>query len=82
MLGRFVCPVAQLHDLDRFANLFDEAPPFAFSLLARGGKDTAEFLTNLKTDNQDLERFTGRYPHRVRTDGFEARLPHEVLSPT
>lgn len=75
MLGRFVCPAARLAELEPLEELFQEGPPFAFSVLGRGGNTTSEFLQGLGQDVRTLKRFLKRHEARVALDSIEVRLP-------
>jgi hypothetical protein len=79
MLSRFICPVARLGELDGFADLFEEAPPFLFSALGQGGDDSAAFASGFEADLGAISTFHQRHPGRVRVDAFEVRLPTDVV---
>ncbi len=79
MLGRFVVPVARLDDLDDYAPLFKDDPPFRFAVLGTGGDDVAAFLDALEDDLGALARFPLRHHDRVTADVLEVRLPPPLL---
>ena len=74
MLGRFIVPVTQLDALDAYAELFDEAPPFRFSVLARPA-EAADVPAAFVADVEAARRWEGWYEGRVAADRFELKLP-------
>lgn len=79
MLGRFVIPAARLEDLEPYQDeLFPSGPPFAFSVLGRGGGTMKEFLENLRADLRDLAAFRKRHGNRVVVDVMETRIPADL----
>ncbi|MGH7174617.1 MAG: hypothetical protein ACRELG_30485 [Gemmataceae bacterium] len=83
MLGRFIVPAARLEDLEPYHDeLFRVDPPFAFSVLGRGGGGSlTEFLTNLRDDLRDIAAFRKRHGSRVSVEVLETRLPPDLLDP-
>lgn len=82
MLGRFVIPAARLMDLEPYGEeLFRAGPPFAFSVLGRGGATFPEFLANLRADLADIAAFRERHGDRVTVDVFETCLPADLADP-
>jgi hypothetical protein len=82
MLGRFVIPAARLMDLEPYGEeLFQAGPPFAFSVLCRGGATFPEFLAHLRADLADIAAFRERHGDRVAVDVFETRLPADLADP-
>jgi hypothetical protein len=81
MLGRFICPADRLREVDSLAGeLFpDDAPPFVFSALGRGGNTAGEFLAVLQADLFYAKAFRERHPGKVEVDVLEVRLPKGVL---
>jgi hypothetical protein len=79
MLGRFVCPAARLTELTPFVEVDRSGPPFAVSVLGRGGKDTNDFLTNLRTDLDALLAFREHHGARVVVDILEMPLPLDAV---
>ena len=71
MLGRFICPAARLAELDAYRGLFQEGPPFAFSVLGRGGSTDNEFLAGLRADIADIAAFRARHANRVTVQVLE-----------
>ncbi|HEY7330834.1 MAG TPA: hypothetical protein VH592_24550 [Gemmataceae bacterium] len=83
MLGRFVIPTSRLEDLELYQEeLFRVDPPFAFSVLGRGGGNLTEFLTNLRQDLRDIAVFRKRHGNRVTVDVLETRLPPDLCDPS
>lgn len=80
MLSRFICPASRLTELERFAGLFAEQPPFHFSALGRGGETLVDCLNTLQEDLRDIAAFRERHPQQVEVDMLEVRLPTEVGS--
>jgi hypothetical protein len=82
MLGRFLIPASRLEDLEPYhEELFGVDPPFAFSVLGRGGGNLTEFLTNLREDFRDIAAFRKRHGSRVTVDALETRLPPDLADP-
>jgi hypothetical protein len=81
LLGRFICPAAQLAELAPFHELFQDGPPFAFSALGRGGSTAAEFLDGLRADLEAIKAFRNRHGDRVMVDVLEVKLPAEFVRP-
>lgn len=82
MLGRFVVPAVRLEELEDYHDeLFGVDPPFAFSVLGRGGATFAEFVANLRADLRDIAAFRKRHGERVSVDVLEVRLPAELADP-
>ncbi len=82
MLGRFIIPTSRLEDLEPYQEeLFRIDPPFAFSVLGRGGGNLTEFLTNLRDDLRDIAAFRKRHGGRVSVEVLETRLPPDLVDP-
>jgi hypothetical protein len=80
MLGRFICSAAQLASIGSLGDeLFRDGPPFAYSVIGRGGNTMPLFLMNLQADLDDIAAFRKRHGNRVTTEVYEARLPGEVF---
>ena len=76
MLGRFICPAARLGELRAYqGDLFRQGPPFAFSVLGRGGETPAEFLAGLDADLAAIAAFRQTHGERVTAEVLEVRLP-------
>jgi|GEM_PF-1556 len=76
ILGKFICPATMLGSLASYQDtLFSAGPPFAFSILGKGGKTNEEFLENLDADLQAVAEFQKRHGNRVQIDSFEVKLP-------
>jgi hypothetical protein len=83
MLGRFIIPASRLEDLEPYhEELFRVNPPFAFSVLGRGGGTLTEFLGNLRDDLRDIAVFRKRHGQCVTVDGLEMRLPPDLIDPS
>ena len=79
MLGRFIIPAARLLELDAYASLWSSGPPFAFSVLGRGGDTVESFRTGLQADREAMAAFFARHQGRVGLDAFEIKAPTEAL---
>jgi hypothetical protein len=83
MLGRFIIPASRLEDLEPYhEEVFRINPPFAFSVLGRGGGTLTEFLSNLRDDLRDIAAFRKRHGELVTVDIVEIRLPTELIDPS
>jgi hypothetical protein len=81
MLGRFIIPVTQLHELGHFGSLFRESPPFAFSILGRGGNSETEYFRNLAEDLAAIKAFREGFASWVAVGSLEVKLPEEMCRP-
>ncbi|HET7144355.1 MAG TPA: hypothetical protein VFI68_10080, partial [Anaerolineales bacterium] len=80
MLSRFVIPAKRLIELSQLAQMiFPPDRALSFSALGRGGKNTAEFLENLKIDISDILIFRDLHNAGVVIDMFETVLPATAL---
>lgn len=82
MLGRFIIPIKRLSELDPYAELFEQNPPFRFSVLGTGGPDPKSFLNAFSSDLKAIEAFHQRFPGMVRAEVMEVRLPVSLLGAT
>jgi hypothetical protein len=82
MLGRFICPVARLAELEPYLEkLFHKPPtPFGISALGRGGNDTNEFVANLLGDQFAIDLFHAGFATHAVVNSFEVRLPGDFVS--
>lgn len=79
MLARFIISAARLAEL---IDLIEATPaePLSFSILGRGGDDTATFLTGLEADLAAMDAFRQQYHNCVLLDVFEVRLPVGLMT--
>jgi hypothetical protein len=81
MLSRFIIPAKRLSELSKLANqIFSKEGVLSFSALGRGGKDSNEFLENLKLDITDIHTFRELHGAGVIVDMFETAFPKSVLT--
>ncbi len=80
MLGRFVVPASRLSELDAHAALFEEDPPFRFSVLVGRSDDAATFLSTVESDLERAAAFRRRHGDLVSVDAFEMRMPAAPLT--
>ncbi|MBD3166124.1 hypothetical protein GF324_05980 [bacterium] len=78
MLDRFICPVSRLHELDAHAGLFEEQPPFRFSLLPRKADSGPQFVEMVREDVDTINRFLDSCKGLVEVDVLELKLPDNV----
>ena len=71
MLGRFIVPVARLGELDAYADLFEEAPPFRFSILLRAADDPFKAWPD---DVTAARTFEHQHGGRAVADRFEGKI--------
>jgi len=82
MLGRFVCPAARLEELALLAGeLFPASPPLGVSALGRGGKNSADFVANLRAELQTIAQFNIQFGRVAAVDALEVRLPDDGAGP-
>jgi len=83
MLGRFVCPVNQLHELRRFQDeLFPQSDSFRFSALGTGGENVSTFLAALERDLADIVAFHKDFAGSARVQVYEVKRPDEFFDTT
>ncbi len=75
MLGRFICPASRLEELYAFAELFEESPAFAFSILGTPAGEDEHWLADLGTQLSATESFVGHFTGRVEVGALELKLP-------
>src|SRR5437879_4292884 len=76
MLGRFICPAAQLAELTpSVEELFAAGAPLSISALGRGGRTRTEFHAGLAADLGDVAAFREKHGGRVAVEVLETRLP-------
>lgn len=81
MLGRFVCPVAQLEELSPFVDeLFASGPPLSLAIL--GGSKVQSYMRWLQPLNEDRDnmlRFQQSHQDRVSIGTYELVLPPNLF---
>ena len=76
MLSRFIIPAARLGELDAYAALFAEAPPFGFSVLGRPAE--GDVFGAMRKTLADARAFEARHAGTVTADLFEFKLPPQM----
>src|SRR5207237_6067863 len=61
--------------------LAPSGPPFALSVVGKGGPSTREFLIGLRDDLEAILSLRTEPGARWRIEGYEVRLPAELLAP-
>ncbi|MFL5240541.1 MAG: hypothetical protein ACJ8FY_00385 [Gemmataceae bacterium] len=79
MLGRFVCPVAKLGELDCFIRDAPKTLALAVSCIGTGGATRWEFASNLLADLVAIRSFNGHVGKRGGVDSFEVKLPTDLV---
>jgi hypothetical protein len=79
MLGRFIIPAAQLDALAAHAHLFQQNPPFRFSVLGSAADSRLAIQSALDADIQKIRDFRAHYGGNVAVDAFEIRLPADLV---
>jgi hypothetical protein len=82
MLGRFICPAAQLPQLDALFTEFGEPmrAGWRLSVLGRATDNEADFKQGALLDFREIRELVGRLSGRMHIDAFETRLPPGVLT--
>jgi hypothetical protein len=79
MLGRFVCPVGRLAELEP---LLDQLQPeigmVHLSVLGSGGTSRAVFARSLERDIEEMTRVASGHGECLALDQFEVKLPADV----
>jgi hypothetical protein len=79
MLGRFICPAAQLSALDPFVEeLFQTGPPLTLSALGGAADSARAWHDSLRQDVEAIATFRARHGDRVQVEALEVRLPLDV----
>ncbi|MFB3903904.1 MAG: hypothetical protein ACE15E_10655 [Acidobacteriota bacterium] len=74
-LGRFVCPVHRLAELDPYVSLFSHSVPLLISALALPIPTWRESIPRLEESLDLILRFQRSHAPRVRVDSVEIALP-------
>lgn len=76
MLGRFVCPVGRLAELEPLLDrLQPDAGRMHLSVLGSGGDTHAAFASSFGRDVAEMTRIASAHGERLAIDQFEVRLP-------
>jgi len=79
MLGRFICPAAQLAALAPFKELFTEARPLTISAL--GPKSPVDFSAELQATLTQIEAFHRQWGAYGKVEALELTLPAAHATP-
>ncbi|HKJ33121.1 MAG TPA: hypothetical protein VKA34_14890 [Balneolales bacterium] len=80
LLSRFIIPATQLFELENYQDeLFQNAPPFDFSVTGSKGDTIVDFLNNIKSDLRGIQQFHKEFPHQVTTQFYETKFPVEII---
>jgi len=79
MLGHFVIPASRLAELDAHADLWSSGPPFAFTVLGRGGETVGAFSAGMTADRHAIAAFRAHHRAHVLVDTYEVKLPADAL---
>lgn len=80
MLSRFIIPASRLKELKPYGeSLFNEGPPFDFSVLGKGTETVTEFNTQIDEIVKAVNRFHETQGSCVTTDILEIKLPREAV---
>jgi hypothetical protein len=79
MLGRFICPAAQLAALAPFQDLFTAERPLTISAL--GPKSPTDFSAELRTTLAQIETFHAQWGALGKVDALELTLPAAQATP-
>jgi hypothetical protein len=74
MLGRFICPAAQLGGVVELRQQIGDHP-LRLSVLGRGGQDVSAFMVGWAADRAALEEAQRSLGPLLRVEAFEMRLP-------
>lgn len=80
MLSRYIIPASRLSELEPYRDtLFQEDPPFAFSVLGKGTETVSDYRQHLQEVIEAVEQFHRIHGNRITTDILEIKLPKEVV---
>ena len=74
ILGRFIIPISQFKDLEKFIPLFEGIGPLRLSVLGGGGNSDDEYLNNIKQNIADINDLRKKYPRKIEIDVIECKL--------
>ena len=81
MLSRFIIPASMLHELAPYEEeLFNQQPPFNFSVLSKAAKTVAHYNEALETALEQCSTFCHEHAGLVTTEMLEVKLPKEAAS--
>jgi len=80
MLGRFICPVGKLGELDCLIQDTSKISPLAISCIGTGGATRGEFGNNLLSDLLAIQSFNRQVHKEAIVDAFEVKLPNEFMA--
>jgi hypothetical protein len=81
MLGRFLCPVARLGELEPLLSEVPAHPPVPLSAIARPVESAIALAESLAEDAAALRALQDRNAGRIRTEALEVRLPEDAARP-
>ena len=74
ILGRFIIPISQFNNLEKFIPLFDDLGPLRLSVLGGGGETDDEYLNKIKRNIKDIKQFRIKYKGKIEIDVIECKL--------
>lgn len=82
MLGKFICPVSKLSELDELIEneKITFKNPISFSVLGIPSVHSSEFLDSLSHDVSLISDFSFKYSGKINIDAYETRLPDDIFS--
>jgi hypothetical protein len=75
LLSAFICPADRLTELEKYESLFQDNPPFYFSVLCSGGNTLETYADSLLTQLNQISHFTKKMGRNAIISALEIKLP-------
>ena len=80
MLGRFIIPISQLNDLEKFIPKFNEIGILRLSVLSVQSNSDKEFLEQTKKEISIINEYRRKHVGKVAIEVIETKLPSQLPS--
>ena len=75
ILGRFIIPISQLKDLEKFIPKFDDIGTLRLSVLGGQSESDKEFLEQTKKDISIINKYREKHNGKITIEVIETKLP-------
>jgi len=79
MLGRFIIPAERLPELLSFQADITAIAPLRLSVLGRGGNNSQELVTNVRSDLVDIGKLGQALGNAIAMENYEVKLPASLF---
>ena len=80
MLGRFIIPISQLNDLEKFIPKFDNVGTLKLSVLGAQSNSDKEFFEQTKKEISIIKEYRKKHEGKVSIEVIETKLPSQSPS--